>query len=59
VADRAKTRLEIRDFPGLSSRPEAADVPPGAALVQTNLQSAREGELRGRAGLEPVEFEED
>jgi hypothetical protein len=59
VADRPRSRLEIRDFPGLFSRPDAADLPPGAASDQKNLQSAREGELRSRAGLEPVVFEEE
>jgi hypothetical protein len=59
MAEKPKTTEILRDFPGLMSRPDASDLPPGAAHLQINLQSAREGILESRPGLGPVTFEEE
>lgn len=51
--------VEIRDFPGLATRPDSLDTPPGTAIRQENIQSSHEGKLRSRQGLDRVNFEED
>lgn len=55
----ARQAVEIRDFPGLATEPDALDIPPGAAIVQSNMQCVREGQLSSRPGLRPVSFEEE
>lgn len=54
-----RKRVEIRDFPGLQTKPDPNDVSPGAALAQTNVRSHHPGELRVRPGLARLSFEED
>lgn len=51
--------VEIRDFPGLATRPDSLDTPPGAAMLQENVASSHEGKLRSRQGLGVVTYEED
>lgn len=51
--------VEIRDFPGLATRPDSLDTPPGASIVQENIQSSYEGQLRSRQGMTLVQFEEE
>lgn len=55
----ARQIVEVRDFPGLASRPDSLDTVPGAAIRQENMQSSHEGKLRSRQGLDTVTFEED
>lgn len=58
----AKQRIpvvEIRDFPGLASRYDPDDTPPGAAVEQLNLTSVKPGRLVSRDGYRPVTFEEE
>lgn len=59
MGGKPKSAVEIRDFPGMATRPDATDLPPGAAVAQENLASHREGELRTRAGARQVTFEEE
>lgn len=59
MAQKPKDSVVLRDFPGLASRPDALDLPPGAGVIQENLQSHREGELRSRPGAKQVTFEEE
>lgn len=51
--------VEIRQFPGLATRPDPLDTPPGAALRQDNIQSSYEGQLRSRQGMDKIIFEEE
>lgn len=55
----AKKSVQIRDFPGLMTKPDPDDVDPGAAVEQTNAQSHHPGELRVRPGVERLNFEEE
>lgn len=58
MAELAKEKVEIRDFPGLASRVDPNDVLPGAATVQINVTCVTPGALSVRGGLRPVQFEE-
>jgi hypothetical protein len=58
-AVKAKDSAVLRDFPGLASRPDALDLPPGGAILQENLQSHAEGELSTRPGTRQITFEEE
>lgn len=49
--------LVIRDFPGLASNMDTADLEAGKAQVQTNAVCTNNGELRSRLGLRQVTFE--
>lgn len=51
--------VEIRDFPGLATRPDSLDTPPGAAMFQENMASSHEGKLRSRQCLGTVTYEEE
>jgi len=51
--------VEIRDFPGLATRPDSLDTPPGSSIIQENMQSSYEGQLRSRQGMTPIQFEEE
>lgn len=59
MPQKPKDSAEIRDFPGLATQPDSLDVPQGAAVVQTNLQSSAQGTLESRPGARPVTFEEE
>jgi hypothetical protein len=59
MSEKAKDGVVLRDFPGLATQPDALDVNPGAAVIQTNLQSDADGQLRTRSGVKQVTFEED
>lgn len=59
MAQPARARVECRDFPGLATRPDASDLPPGAAVVQENLATTQEGALVTRPGCRAVTFEEE
>jgi hypothetical protein len=51
--------VSARDFPGLSTRTDPTDLGPGAAREQTNAQSHHPGELRVRAGVRRLTFQEE
>ncbi len=55
----AKTSVEMKDFPGLASKPDADDLAPGGAQVQVNLMSARPGQLRSRPGYQQLAFDDE
>lgn len=55
----ARVKVEIRDFPGIQSREDPDDVPPGAAVEQVNAQSHHPMELRVRPGVVELSFEEE
>lgn len=57
MADRPASGLVIRQFPGLVDDLDEFDLRPGAAQVQTNLQSVTPGALEVRPGTVEVEFE--
>lgn len=59
MSQKAKDGVIMKDFPGLATRPDSLDVPPGGAVLQENLQSHAEGELTTRAGVRQVTFEEE
>jgi hypothetical protein len=50
--------VEVDDFPGLFLNADPGDVPTGASLQQTNVQSRVPGELRARSGYREVHFED-
>jgi hypothetical protein len=55
----ARQAVLIDDFPGLATKPDSLDIPPGAAVFQENMASSYQGELRSRNGLDRVAFEEE
>jgi len=55
--DKPLSNVAIRDWPGLVTASDRADVPPGAGVFQVNLQSERSGEMRVRRGIAMVSFE--
>lgn len=57
MAEKPKTSVECRDWPGLVTHADRRDVPPGAGVFQINLASERPGELRVRRGLTLVVFD--
>lgn len=59
MAEKPLSKVDLRDYPGLMSRPDPTDLPLGAGVVQVNLQSSREGALESRPGLSDVVFEEE
>lgn len=59
MSQKAKDGVVIRDFPGLATRPDSIDLPPGGAVLQENLQSHAEGELTTRPGVRQATFEEE
>lgn len=59
MGQQAKQSVLIRQFPGLATKADSLDIPPGAAIVQQNMQSSNEGSLRSRPGVQPVIFEEE
>lgn len=54
-----KQSVEIRDFPGLATKPDPDDITPGSSREQTNVQSHHPGELRVRPGVAKLTFEEE
>lgn len=57
MAKPAKESVAIRDFPGLATKPDPDDLPPGGAVIQINCMSNRPGQLRVRPGYQPLTFE--
>jgi hypothetical protein len=55
----ARQLVRIAEFPGLASRPDSLDTPPGSAIIQENISSSYEGQLRSRPGIKQVAFEEE
>lgn len=47
----------MQDFGGLINNHDPRDLPPGAAQVQTNINSRTGGELEVRRGLREVTFD--
>ena len=58
MAQPQKDTVPIRDFPGLATKPDPDDLPPGGAVIQVNIMSSRPGQLRVRPGYRPLKFEE-
>lgn len=54
----APESVEIRDFLGLMTRLDPYNEPPGGARVQINLTCVTPGDLRLRAGMREVTFED-
>lgn len=57
MPDRPRKSVEIREFPGLVNNVDKLDIPPGAAIVQTNITCVEEAELNTRGGYRIVSFE--
>ncbi len=53
----AKTRVEIRDFQGLSIGDDSIDMEPGQSDDQVNAVSVGQGSLEIRRGYREVTFE--
>ncbi len=58
MAEKAKARVEARDFPGMIEGVDVEDLPPGAAEEQVNMTSLVPGEMSTRRGYRQVQFEE-
>lgn len=59
MADAAKQRLELSDFPGLAIYTDESDQPPGTSVEQTNLNCLVMGQMQVRRGYSFVQFEEE
>lgn len=57
MADQAKSRTDLSDFPGLVVYTDEGDNPPGSAVEQTNLISLVAGQIQVRRGYTVVTFE--
>ena len=57
AADRPRKSVEADQFPGLVNNLDPSDLPPGYALVQTNITCVVEAELNTRGGYRTVTFE--
>lgn len=57
ASERPKSRIELKEFPGISVSVDEFDLPPGVAAEQINVRSDRVGELTSRGGMLPVTFE--
>lgn len=57
MADRPRSSVEIRDFPGLIANGDPNELPPGTGVVQVNVASISPGELATRLGYKVVVFE--
>lgn len=51
-------KVVIKDFAGMISNDDPADIEPGAGRLQVNVSAERKGELRPRMGWARVKFRE-
>jgi hypothetical protein len=58
VGRKEVTKVVIRDFAGLVTNADPADVPAGSSPRQVNAAAERPGELRPRMGWARVKFED-
>lgn len=59
MAKPPKESVAVKDFPGLGTKQDPDDLPPGGAVIQVNFMSSRPGQLRVRPGYRPLVFEEN
>jgi hypothetical protein len=59
VAEKPKSSVVMRDFPGLITNLDPDDLPPGSAQVQVNVTSSRPAVLEPRPGYRVVIFEDE
>lgn len=57
MADEPKTKVEFKQFSGMTSNVNPHLVEPGAMIEQVNCRSQRIGELVVRKGLREVTFD--
>lgn len=57
--DQPKSKVAIKDFPGLYVGPDPIDIPTGAAVIQINVGSGKPGKIITRKGYCRVTFEAD
>jgi hypothetical protein len=57
MGQQARTRLVLKDFPGLVTDADPHDVPKGAAREQLNVAAERPGELKPRLGYRLLRFD--
>lgn len=57
-AQKPLAKVDMKDFAGLVTNIDPADVRPGTAREQTNLTSARPAELNVRPGFLIVRYED-
>ena len=48
---------KISDFLGQISDADSSDIPPGAAITQTNISTTAIGKLKIRGGIKPATFD--
>jgi hypothetical protein len=56
---RPKSKVTVKDFPGLNLESDPHDLSPGTASVQLNIDSSDVGRLKSRLGFKVVSFESD
>jgi hypothetical protein len=59
MGQKATSRVELKDFPGLVLNIDPDDLRPGAAREQTNVTSAKPAVLEVRPGFRVVRFDGD
>lgn len=55
--ERQVPAVEITRWPGLQTNANPHQIPPGAAVVQVNVQQLKDSQLSVRPGLRAVNFE--
>lgn len=59
MPDKPKSKIPIKDFPGLNLESDPHDLSPGTAASQVNIDSSDVGRLKSRLGFKVVSFESD
>ena len=57
MGQKAEAQVVLKDFPGLVTKADPLDLPPGAAKDQRNAISTVPGELNVRPGVRQLQFE--
>ncbi len=51
--------VQIIQFGGMFSNADSHDIPPGASVLQVNVNSVKRGELATRKGLKLITFDDE
>jgi hypothetical protein len=51
--------VQITQFGGMISNADPHDIPPGASVVQVNVNAVKKGELATRKGLKLITFDDE
>ena len=59
MGEQARGAVDIRNFEGMASNADPADIKPGISQVQVNVNGLKTGQLEVRRGLRPLQFDEE